>query len=141
MTTRQLSVRSTRGFTLIELLVVIASIGLLATIELAALNVARSKARETARLAEMKQIANALELYNNDHNQYPIPGSGSGWAAINACGAPYVDLKGAFCHWYRVENNGQGYVLYFQFENPQPNLSQACYSEGNWGGNWYCMSM
>jgi prepilin-type N-terminal cleavage/methylation domain-containing protein len=60
-----------KGFTLIELLVVIAIIGLLASVVLLALNSARQKSRDAKRLADVRQIASALELYFNDNNAYP----------------------------------------------------------------------
>ncbi|HTR19077.1 MAG TPA: prepilin-type N-terminal cleavage/methylation domain-containing protein [Candidatus Paceibacterota bacterium] len=65
-----------RGFTLIELLVVIAIIGMLASIILAALNGARTKARDTRREADMHTIETALEEYANDNGHYPITLSG-----------------------------------------------------------------
>ena len=60
-----------RGFTLIELLVVIAIIGLLATIAVVALQNARSKARDARRVADVKQMQTALELFFNDQQRYP----------------------------------------------------------------------
>ncbi len=60
-----------KGFTLIELLVVIAIIGLLSTLAVVALNNARSKSRDAKRVADVKQMQTALELYYNDCNQYP----------------------------------------------------------------------
>ncbi|MEI7452136.1 MAG: FISUMP domain-containing protein [Candidatus Falkowbacteria bacterium] len=59
------------AFTLIELLVVIAIIGLLATIAVVALNNARSKARDAKRVADVKQMQTALDLYYNDKGYYP----------------------------------------------------------------------
>lgn len=60
-----------KGFTLIELLVVIAIIGLLASVVLLSLNSARAKSRDAKRLADVRQIASALELYFNDFSGYP----------------------------------------------------------------------
>ena len=63
--------RKQKGFTLIELLVVIAIIGLLSTLAVVALNNARMKARDARRVADIKQIQTALELYFNDVGSYP----------------------------------------------------------------------
>lgn len=60
-----------RGFTLIELLVVIAIIGLLSTLAVVALSSARQKARDSKRLADLKQVQTGLELYNTDKSVYP----------------------------------------------------------------------
>ncbi len=60
-----------KGFTLIELLVVIAIIGLLSTLAVVALNNARLKSRDARRVADVKQIQTALELYFNDEGAYP----------------------------------------------------------------------
>lgn len=60
-----------KGFTLIELLVVIAIIGILSTLAVVALGGARTKARDTRRLADLKQVSTALELYYADSGNYP----------------------------------------------------------------------
>ena len=60
-----------RGFTLIELLVVIAIIGVLSSVVLASLNTARMRARDTARVAIVKQIQAALAIYHLDRSDYP----------------------------------------------------------------------
>ncbi|MFZ2310649.1 MAG: prepilin-type N-terminal cleavage/methylation domain-containing protein [Patescibacteria group bacterium] len=71
--------KNQQGFTLIELLVVVAIIGLLATLSIVALNNARARARDARRVADVKQIQTALELYYNDLGAYPtaIPTSGT----------------------------------------------------------------
>lgn len=60
-----------RGFTLIELLVVIAIIGVLASVVLASLNSARRKSRDARRVADIKQMQLALELYFDANGEYP----------------------------------------------------------------------
>jgi prepilin-type N-terminal cleavage/methylation domain-containing protein len=63
--------KNKNGFTLIELLVVMAIIGLLASVVLVSLNSSRAKSRDAKRLADMKQMATAMELYFNTNNNYP----------------------------------------------------------------------
>jgi prepilin-type N-terminal cleavage/methylation domain-containing protein len=60
-----------QAFTLIELLVVIAIIGVLSTLAVVALQNARKNARDAKRIADVKQMQTALELYFNDAGQYP----------------------------------------------------------------------
>lgn len=60
-----------RGFTLIELLVVIAIIGILSSIVLASLNTARQKSRDARRVADIRQLQLAAQLYYDANGSYP----------------------------------------------------------------------
>jgi prepilin-type N-terminal cleavage/methylation domain-containing protein/prepilin-type processing-associated H-X9-DG protein len=61
-----------QGFTLIELLVVIAVIAILAAILFPVFAQAREKARQTSCLSNVKQMASALMMYVQDHDEiYP----------------------------------------------------------------------
>lgn len=66
-----------KGFTLIELLVVIAIIGILSSVVLASLNVAKLKANDAERVSDMRAIQTALELYHTDYPSYPVTSSWS----------------------------------------------------------------
>jgi prepilin-type N-terminal cleavage/methylation domain-containing protein len=75
--------KSEKGFTLIELLVVIAIIGILSTIVLFSINTARARARDSARISNVKQVQNALEMYYSENGSYPISAGGN-WAGSGA---------------------------------------------------------
>ncbi len=72
-----------KGFTLIELLVVVAIIGLLATIAILTYSDVQKKARDTLRLANIRRIRDALEIYKQNYGQYPdnIDNDCGGWDA------------------------------------------------------------
>ncbi|UCG93569.1 MAG: prepilin-type N-terminal cleavage/methylation domain-containing protein [Candidatus Aerophobus sp.] len=63
--------RKKEGFTLIELLIVVAIIGIIAGIAIPNFLGARSKARVTRAFADMRAIADALEMYYVDNTTYP----------------------------------------------------------------------
>lgn len=104
--------RSTKGFTLIELLVVIAIIGILSSVVLASLNDARKKSRDAKRIADIKQLQLALELYYDSNNNYPTTLSALSAAGFIAAipndpstqaGYPYYAIgSGSTCNSYHL---------------------------------------
>jgi len=60
-----------KGFTLIELLIVVAIIGIVAGIAIPRFLGARTVARVTRAFADMRTIADGLEMYFTDENKYP----------------------------------------------------------------------
>ena len=119
-----------RAFTLIELLVVIAIIGLLATLSVLALQNARINSRDAKRLADVKQLRSALELYYNDAGHYPTadefnsgkieyytPGVGTSTYMMQIPSAP-TPADGSCSnaentYTYLPDANGSTYVLNF----------------------------
>jgi len=96
-----------RAFTLIELLVVISIIGLLSTVAVIASNSARSQSRNTKRIADVRQLAQAFYLGYNATGSYPATATPScisatctgAWSTFTANGtvdsfiSPYIPTK------------------------------------------------
>jgi prepilin-type N-terminal cleavage/methylation domain-containing protein len=96
-----------KGFTLIELLVVVAIIGLLASIVIASLNTARQKGRDARRVADGRQMQNALELYNDATSGFP--------AATSSVGTTYIsvwptDPANSATYYYQYKPRGSASV-------------------------------
>jgi prepilin-type N-terminal cleavage/methylation domain-containing protein len=64
-----------KGFTLVELMVVISIMAVLSSITLVAVSSTRQTARDGYRLAQIRQIKTALELYYSAHGYYPYEGA------------------------------------------------------------------
>lgn len=59
------------GFTIVELLIVIVILAILAAITITAFNGVQQRARNSARLAQLKQVDKLFELYHTANGKYP----------------------------------------------------------------------
>lgn len=147
-----------KGFTLIELLVVIAIIGILSTLAVVAYNNSRIKARDTKRVADIKQISKALEQYYSQNNSYPrlvTPGQslvspkGNSVLMGKVPNNPTPRTDGGCAdrdYIYQANNNQTSYTLYTCIANEIESISSGdiTYTPTGWGtgtpsgATWKC---
>lgn len=113
---------------MIELLVVIAIIGLLSTLAVVSLNNARSKARDARRVADLKAVQSALELYRGDSSTDSVPNAITNWgtslttplANYLPAGAPTDPLSSqtyVYCEEVVASPTAHNYLLAATLEN------------------------
>jgi type II secretory pathway pseudopilin PulG len=88
---------------LVELLTVIAIMAVLATLLGATLGSAKRKARKTASISNLRQIALAVDMYADDHRLRP-----SGYAAL--LGGKYLQARSLLCAEDRTYQNWAGMI-------------------------------
>ncbi|MFA5644399.1 MAG: FISUMP domain-containing protein [Patescibacteria group bacterium] len=140
-----MKIKNKKAFTLIELLVVIAIIGILATLAIVSLQNARARARDAKRIADIKQIQTALELYFNDNGAYPA--STSVTSSIRSTSRVYMERypqaptppdgdcteeNNEYVYTEAGEDNGS-YVLTFCLGGNVSDLSAGNYSATHLG--------
>lgn len=109
-----------KGFTLVEILIVVSIIGLLSSIVLVGLGSFRARGRDARRVADLREIGNALELYYGKVGSYPAGGwDGLKQALVDAeIGVTTISddpLRGT--HHYQYGSGGQNYVLGARLED------------------------
>lgn len=141
-----------KAFTLIELLVVIAIIGVLSTLSVLALNSARAKARDARRLVDIRNIANAIIMYEMDNGDYPgALGSyfsslktengfpDNNWLNLETILSPYIKLPedpinipgSQYIYTTGDGPFGRVVTLTFALESKSPNIGNANFFQYN----------
>lgn len=117
-----------KGFTLIELLIVIAIIGLLATLAIVSLTTAQQKARDTKRIADIKQLQNAVELFYSEQAAYPLTTATTNelWSEFGTAIASYItnvpidpdnDDANGYVYTYGANTAGTEYFIAAKLED------------------------
>lgn len=107
-----------KGFTLVELLVVMAILGVLVTLVVGGFRTAQMRGRDSKRKSDLKEIANALEVFYSDHGKYPDASGGQ----IQAC--PYdPSEESTDCGW-GVREFTDDKTVYFRIMPKDPVSSQ-----------------
>lgn len=109
-----------RGFTLVELLVVMSIIGVLAAMAVGSFRTAQMRGRDATRKSDLKQIANALELFYADYGKYPSASNGK----IAGCEYNPTLGTGTSCDW-GVHEFTDGKTVYFKVLPADPSENQS----------------
>lgn len=117
-----------RGFTLIELLVVVAIIGMLSSVVLSSLNTARQKGRDARRVADLKQLQTALELYYASQSAPAYPSALSGLAPGYIPEVPTDPQTGSNYNYtaYTVSSVITSYCIGAVMESTVPSPADSC---------------
>jgi prepilin-type N-terminal cleavage/methylation domain-containing protein len=123
-----------RGFTLIELLIVIAIVGVLSTVVLASLNSARAKARDSARISNVKEVQKALAIFHSDYGSYPVSANNGNWAGN---GSDYGSLSNTGVNGY-IPNLAPTYIKELPIDPNQTNANGYIYKSN--GSDYFFMA-
>ncbi len=98
------------GFTLIELLVVVVILGVLAAVVVPQLSGTTDTAKEAALDANLARIRSAIDLYRQDHGDYPSVTAATGGAcpAGGVSGSGAADSAAAFASQLTMYSNVTG---------------------------------
>ena len=82
--------KAKNGFSLIELLVVISIIGVLSAVLVMNFVGARERSRDSQKIQNLNSLKEALRLYYNDNQTYPLSGTTCSTCLNSAIGASYA---------------------------------------------------
>lgn len=123
--------KNNKGFSLTELMITMSIVGSVAGLAGAQLDDVLPMARDAQRKANIRQVQTALNLYYNDHEQYPVSSgaepTAEGWQLIKNIlesedntyvpempGDPLNAEQYVFKYW----SNGQKFKITYETEDP-----------------------
>jgi prepilin-type N-terminal cleavage/methylation domain-containing protein len=125
-----MNISTRKGFTLIEVMTVVAIIGLLSTFIFASMSEAQRRSRDAKRLADIKQVQNALELYADEHGgAYPLVPTSFVFQLASSLVPNYIRVLpedpvrtgGNRYRYYTVDaTNGSSYTILVNLETDDP---------------------
>lgn len=133
----QILTKKHRGFTLIELLVVIAIIGILATIVLVSMTGVQKSGRDTARKADMRQIASAQQMYYSEFDAYYASATWPDSIGTYMRQTPSDPSTGGAYVWVDNTLNSQNFCAYATLEGP----STVTYYTSSDAGTFECTTV
>lgn len=105
--------KNNKGFSLIELLVVISIIGVLTTVLVMNFVGSRERARDAQKIQSLGSLKNALRMYYNDNQAYPLDKS----SLSNLVTGSYIASLGDTSDIdYTQISSGDGFILTIQLE-------------------------
>ena len=105
---------SCRGFSLVELLIVAAVIGLIAAIAIPNLVNAIQRGRQSRTVGDLRGIATAVAMYQQDYSKYPVAADNTDAADLRPHLASYMENFNANDGWqrpFRYTSDGDHYTL------------------------------
>lgn len=126
-----------RGFTLIEILVVVAIIMILSSIVLVGLGPIQRRGRDARRIADLRQVQQAVELYYS-RNQTYVPTSGSITMATltGEVGVAKLPDDPGGANPYQYASDGSTYRIGAKLEDFTPALQKDSMADA--GGSTFC---
>jgi prepilin-type N-terminal cleavage/methylation domain-containing protein len=142
-----------KGFTLVEILVVVAIVGLLSSVFVIGLGGVRARGRDARRVADVKQVQNAIELYYAKCGHYPGGATGgacnttnpTGWSDLSTILTTGAQLGIAkiptdpippATYYYAVNATRQGYIIAAVLENDKDPGLQSSSVSSDTGFTW-----
>ncbi len=132
--------KNNKGFSLTELMIAISIVGSVTTIASAQLDDVLPMARDAQRKANIHQVQTALNLYYNDHEEYPVSASleptSEGWQSIkNVLESPDniyipempVDPLNTDQYVFKYSSDGQKFKITYETEDPSDQSPQAAW--------------